>query len=162
MFLGVSLGACLNWSYELNWMTICLTTIGHIGFVTGITLAARREAFLNQSSFRLAISWAVSVLGVTAIAVSSTWSIDRPRYLDSYTWFPLIVAMLAMPWLRRAVVSIHTPRIETLIPAIKQAILSIIFFDAAIAFQFGGYVPGVIVCGLAIPTFAMSRTFRVT
>jgi len=47
-------------------------------------------------------------------------------------------------------------------PAIKQAILSIIFLDAAIALQFGGNLAGMVICGLAIPTLALSRVFRVT
>ncbi len=172
MLLGVSLGTCFNVSGDssltfpvtnlLDWPSICLATVGHIGFVTGITLAARREGLLNQSSFRLGMSWVVSILGVALIAACSVWSTDRVLQLDPNVWFPLFIAMLAMPWLRRAIVSIRSPGIGTLVPAIKQAILSIIFLDAAIAFQFGGFLPGVLICGLAIPTFALSRIFRVT
>jgi 4-hydroxybenzoate polyprenyltransferase len=162
LLMGVALGACVNWPFELDWSSIGLATMGHVGFVTGITLAARREGLLQQSSVRLAMSWSVSVLGVAAIAMSSMWSTARVLLLESHTWFPLFVSMLAMPWLRRAVVSIQSPGAGTLVPAIKQAILSIIFLDAAIAVQFGGYVPGILVCSLAIPTFAMSRIFRVT
>ena len=172
MLLGVSLGACLNVSGDssltlpvtsaLDWPSICLATAGHVSFVTGITLAARREGLLNQSSLRLGISWSVSILGVALIAACSVWSTDRALRLDPNFWFPLFVAMLAMPWLRRAIVSIGAPGIGTLVPAIKQAILSIIFLDAAIAFQFGGLFPGLLICGLALPTFALSRIFRVT
>lgn len=172
MLLGVSLGACLNVSGEssltlpvtdyLDWPSICLATVGHVFFVTGITLAARREEVLNQSSFRLGMSWGVSILGVASIAACSVWSTDRALRLDPNVWFPLFVALLAMPWLRRAIVSIRSPGIGTLVPAIKQAILSILFLDATIAFQFGGLLPGVLICGLAIPTFALSRIFRVT
>ena len=166
LLMGVALGTCVNWPVDgaisLDWPSIGLATIGHVGFVTGITLAARREGLLQQSSVRLAMSWSVSVLGVAAIAMSSVWSTARPLYLDAYTWFPMFVSMLAMPWLRRAVASIQSPGMGTLVPAIKQAILSIIFLDAAIAVQFGGYLPGILVCGLAIPTFALSRIFRVT
>ncbi len=172
MLLGVSLGACLNVSGDslqmlpvtgsLDWPSICLASIGHVCFVTGITLAARREGMLNQSSFRLGMSWGVSILGVASIAACSMWSTDRVLRLDPNVWFPMFVAMLAMPWLRRAIASIRSPGIGTLVPAIKQAILSIIFLDAAIAFQFGGLLPGVLICGLAVPTFALSRLFRVT
>jgi 4-hydroxybenzoate polyprenyltransferase len=172
MLLGVSLGACLNVSADssltfpvtglLDWPSICLATVGHVGFVTGITLAARREGLFNQSSFRLGMSWGVSLLGVASIAACSVWSTGRVLQLDPSFWFPLFIAMLAMPWLRRAIVSIRSPGTGTLVPAIKQAILSIIFLDAAIAFQFGGLLPGMLICGLALPTFALSRIFRVT
>ena len=166
LLMGVALGACVNWPVDgligLDWSSIGLATMGHVGFVTGITLAARREGLLQQSSVLLAKSWSVSVLGVVVIAMSSMWSTARPLLLDSHTWFPLFVSMLAMPLLRRAVVSIQSPGVGTLVPAIKQAILSIIFLDAAIAVQFGGDLPGILVCGLAIPTFSLSRIFRVT
>ncbi len=162
LLVGVSLGACVDWHAELDWSSIVLATIGLVFFVTGITLAARREGLLQQSSYRLAWSWAVSALGVCAIALSSVGSLDRPLRLDPKTWFPILVAMLAIPWLRRAIASIQSPGVGTLVQAIKQAILSIIFLDAAIALQFGGYWPGIIVCSLSIPTFALSRIFRVT
>ena len=162
LLVGVALGACFSWKADLDWSSIFLATFGHACYVTGITFAARREGLLQQSSYRLASSWAVSALGVTAIALCSWWSENRPLQLAPNTWFPLFVAMLATPWLRRAVVSIQNPGVGTLVPAIKQAILSIIFLDAAIALQFGGYWPGIIVCSLAIPTFALSRIFRVT
>jgi len=162
LLMGVSLGACVNWPESLDWSSIGLATLGHVCFVTGITLAARREGLMQQSSVRLALSWAVSVLGIATIAMSSMWSVARPLRLNPFTWFPIFVALLAMPWLRRAVVSIRSPGVGTLVPAIKQAILSIIFLDAAIALQYGGYLLGILVCALAIPTFALSRIFRVT
>lgn len=162
LLVGVSLGACAEWQIELDWLSIMLATFGHVGFVTGITLAARREGFLQQSSQKLILSWALSAMGVMLIALCSWWSTDKPLRLDPRTLFPILVALLALPWLRRAIASIQSPGMATLVPAIKQAILSIIFLDAAIALQFGGNLPGLVVCGLAIPTLALSRTFRMT
>ncbi len=162
LLVGISLGACVEWQVELDWPSIVLATIGHFGFVTGITLAARREGFLQQSSRRLVWSWSVSLVGVASIALCSWWTKDKFLRLEPHTWFPILVALLALPWLRRALVSIQSPGIGTLVPAIKQAILSIIFLDAAIALQYGGNLPGLVVCGLAIPTLALSRVFRVT
>lgn len=161
LLLGVSLGTCVDWQRELDWSSIVLATTGHVLFITGITLAARREGLLQQSSRRLAWSWTVSVIGISFIAVCSWWS-DRFLRLEPHSLFPILVALLAFPWLRRAFVSIQSPGVVTLVPAIKQAILSIIFLDAAMALQFGGNLPGMIVCGLAIPTMALSRVFRVT
>ncbi len=162
LLVGISLGACVEWQVEWDWPSIVLATLGHVGFVTGITLAARREGFLQQSSRRLIWSWSVSVMGIASIALCSWWTRDKYLRLEPHTWFPILVGLLALPWLRRALVSIQSPGIGTLVPAIKQAILSIIFLDAAIALQFGGNVPGLVVCGLAIPTLALSRIFRVT
>ncbi len=160
--VGISLGVCLSWPAELDWLSLFFATVGHVAFVTGITLAARREGILHQSPVRLLASWSVSLFGVVMIALCSWWTIDRTLRLDPLSMYPLLVGLLALPWLRRAMVSIHAPGIGTLVPAIKQAILTIIFLDAAIALQFGGNIPGMIVCGLAIPTLALSRIFRVT
>jgi len=162
LLLGFSLGSCIEWQNELDWYSLAIATVGHFSFVVGITLAARREGLLQQSSVRLAWSWASSVFGVIAIALCSAWSINRPLRLDPTGLFPILVFLLALPWLRRAVVSIQSPGVATLVPAIKQAILTIIFLDAAIALQFGGNLPGIMVCSLAIPTLALSRIFRVT
>ena len=161
LLIGVSLGACIQGQRDLDRSSIVLATIGHVLFVTGITLAARREGHLQQSSHRLAWSWTVSLIGLSLIAMCSWWS-HRFLRLEPHSWYPILVALLALPWLRRAIVSIQTPSVGTLVPAIKQAILSIIFLDAAMALQFGGNLPGMIVCGLAIPTLALSRVFRVT
>ena len=161
LLIGVSLGACIQWQIHLDWSSIGLATMGHVLFVTGITLSARREGQMQQSSRRLAWGWGLSVIGVSAIALCSWWS-DRLLRLEPHSLFPILVGLLALPWLRRAIVSIQSPGAGTLVPAIKQAILSIIFLDAAMALQFGGNLPGMIVCGLAIPTVALSRIFRVT
>jgi 4-hydroxybenzoate polyprenyltransferase len=162
LLMGVSLGLCIRWPVELEWMGVAFATLGHIAFVVGITLAARREGMLHQSTVRLLSSWSVSLFGVMMIALCSLWSVERELRLDPMMMFPLLVGLLALPWLRRAMVSIHEPGIVTLVAAIKQAILTIIFLDAAIALQFGGNLPGMVVCGLAIPTLALSRIFRVT
>ena len=158
----VALGIGFVWPAELDWVSIALATAGHVAFVTGITLAARREGILQQSYLKLLASWSVSIAGVVLVALCSAWTTDRWLRLEPLTLYPLLVSLLALPWLRRAMKSIHEPRIGTLVPAIKQAILTIIFLDAAIALQFGGNIPGIIVCALAIPTLALSRIFRVT
>jgi len=168
LLLGISLGWCVVWpsdSYwdsDSVWIVIAVAVFGHVAFVMGITLAARRESLINQSSTRLAIAWLISFLGIVAIAVCPLWARDRPLRLDPRSLYPILIGLLMVPWLRRAVLSVRDPGVGTLIPAIKQAILSIIFLDAAIALQFAGSTPGMIVCGLAIPTLALARVFRMT
>lgn len=168
LLLGISLGWCFvwpsdsYWDWDSYWIVIAVAVIGHVGFVMGITLAARRESLINQSSTRLAIAWMISFLGIVAISLCPLWARDRPLRLDPRSLYPILIGLLMLPWLRRAVLSVRDPGVGTLIPAIKQAILSIIFLDAAIALQFAGSTPGMIVCGLAIPTLALARVFRMT
>ena len=168
MTLGVSLGTAVLWPSAQAWACILSVVLGHVLFVVGITLAARREGLTQQSWIRMIAAWSTSLLGVAAIATSSVWSSDlfwspgTEFRLDPRTLFPALVFLLALPWLRRAVLSATIPGVETLVPAIKQAILTIIFFDAAVALQYGGNVPGLIVCSFAIPTLALARIFRMT
>ena len=168
LLLGISLGWCLVWPSDSDWIVIAVAVFGHVGFVMGITLAARRESLVDQSSTRLAIAWVISVLGIVAISLcplwarGPLWARDRALRLDPKSLYPILIGLLMVPWLRRAVLSVRDPGVGTLIPAIKQAILSIIFLDAAIALQFAGSTPGMIVCGLAIPTLALARVFRMT
>ncbi|MFY8199609.1 MAG: UbiA family prenyltransferase [Pirellula staleyi] len=162
LLLGISLGWNLVWPSDTDWMVIAVAVLGHVGFVMGITLAARREGLNHQSNTRLAIAWGISALGIIAISLCPLWVRDRPLRLDPWSHYPIAIGLLMAPWLRRAVLSVRDPGVGTLIPAIKQAILSILFLDAAIALQFAGSIPGMIVCGLAIPTLALARVFRMT
>jgi len=73
-----------------------------------------------------------------------------------------LVGLLATPWAIRAVRSVRERSVFSLVMAIKQAILTILFLDAAIALQFAGNVAGFVVCAMAIPTFALGRWFRMT
>jgi len=162
MLLGVSFGACFIVPTGSDWIAITIAVVGHCCYIVGITLAARREGVLQQSSWRLGIAWSMSVLGVVGIACCSMWSVDRSLRLEPASMYPLLIGLLMLPWLRRVYFSIAKPSVMTLVPAIKQAILSILFLDAAIAMQFAGSIPGILVCGLAIPTMILGRTFRMT
>lgn len=168
MFLGVSIGTAVLWPSSQAWVCILSVVLGHILFVVGITLAARREGLMQQSWLRMIAAWGTSLLGVAAIATSSVWGSElfgspgTEFRLEPRSLFPILVLLLALPWLRRAVLSVSNPGVGTLVPAIKQAILTIIFLDAAVALQYGGNVPGLIVCSFAIPTLALARIFRMT
>lgn len=168
MALGVSIGTAVLWPSSQAWVCTLSVVLGHILFVVGITLAARREGLMQQSWLRMIAAWSTSLLGVAAIATSSLWgsnlfwSTETEYRLDPVSLFPILVFLLALPWLRRAILSVSKPGVGTLVPAIKQAILTIIFLDAAVALQYGGNVPGLIVCSFAIPTLALARIFRMT
>lgn len=143
--------------------TLLVLPLAHGLFVVGITLAARKESVWKQSSLWLAISWLVSFIAVVGLAFSTLFvSQDLPLRLDPKGGFPLLIALMSVPWMIRAVRSVRDGTIGSLVPAIKQAILTILFLDAAVALQFAGNVAGLIVCALAVPTFALGRWFRVT
>lgn len=167
MLLGVSLAVSFRGEYDSIQTSLGLAllgiVIGHALFVIGFTFAARKESKLSQSRLKLAMSWAICFIGVAFIAIAPTAS-DSETYqrLDANTIFPLLVGLLMFPWVVRVWKSILRPEIPSLIPAIKQSILSILFLDAAVALQFSGNFPGMLVCVLAIPTFLLGRYFRMT
>jgi 4-hydroxybenzoate polyprenyltransferase len=169
--LNFLLGASLGFSY-LGDIThrmsdlapgLWMLAFGHGLFVVGLTSAARKESMVVQSRMRLASSWSVSAVGLFSIAFAAVF-MSQEIYLrqSPTTWFPVLVGLLAVPWALRAIRSIQSPNASILVPAIKQSILTIVFLDAAIALQFAGDKPGLLICSFAIPTFLMGRYFRMT
>jgi 4-hydroxybenzoate polyprenyltransferase len=136
--------------------------IGHATYVTGLTIAARREADLSQSRIRLMAGWGICAAGAILIAFAPSLEGARALRLGSTWVFPCLILVLMLPLARRAIDSIATLNPPRLGMAIKQAIVSIVFLDAALALHFAGDIPGLIVCSLVIPTLILGTLFRTT
>ncbi len=167
MAMGISVGLALTeepWeSIERMGMAMYLIPAGLGLFVVGLTLAARNESNLEQSSGRLTRGWGLSLIGVSLIAVSASFAGPNSyQHLSPLPGFPILVLLLAMPWINRSLQSIQMRSIPSLVRAIKQAIMTILFLDAAVAVQFAGPVAGMVVCALVIPTFLLGKWFRMT
>ncbi len=164
--LNMMLGCALAWILlvpsvdELNCAVIVV--VGHILFATGITLAARKEFEEMQQSQDVLWGWACSFLGGVVIACSPLANDDRPLHFSSLLQFQILIAFLLMPWARHAIRSIQTGDGKDLGAAIRQAIRTILFLDAAISIEYSGFVPGAIVCALIVPTFLLGYWFRST
>jgi 4-hydroxybenzoate polyprenyltransferase len=149
--LGISLG-------PHAWMVL----LGHGLYVSGFTIAARRESDLLQSRTRLLAGWSVSLVGALFLAFSSAYFPTRSLHLEPYAVFPGLVMLLLLPLMRRALHSIISLQPPKLGMAIKQAIVSILFLDAVLALQYAGNWAGFIVCALVVPTLWLGRAFRST
>jgi 4-hydroxybenzoate polyprenyltransferase len=136
--------------------------IGHGMYITGLTIAARREADLSQSRGRLTLGWGICALGAAMISISCRLEPDRPYRLEPNWGFPLLVAILLLPLARRAYHSIASLHPQHLGLAIKQAIMSILFLDASIALQYAGNLPGICIAIMVLPTVLLARWFRAT
>lgn len=141
---------------------ISCVVIGHGMYITGLTIAARREADLSQSRGRLAMGWLICALGAAMIAISCRLELDRPYRLEPNWGFPLLIGILLLPLARRAYHSLVSLRPQHLGLAIKQAILSILFLDASIALQYAGNLPGICIAIMVLPTVLLARWFRAT
>lgn len=162
LLLGISIGWWLAPTQAWNASHLWMAAIGHGVYVMGITWAARREAELSQT-WTLGFGWCVCAVGIAMLASVSWFMPEGIRFrLSPQTSYPIAIGLLALPWARRAVVSVVSPGPSTIQAAVKQAILSIIFFDSILALQFGGPGPAITICSLIIPAMILGRYFRST
>lgn len=147
--------------------------LGHGVYVTGFTIAARKESDTEQMRWRLILGWIVAAVGISVFALGSYWYPGRTIGLglandsrispDSFRYtYAILFGLLSLPVARRAYESIATLEPRRLGLAIKQAIITILFFDAVIALHYSGSLPGILICLLVIPSTLLGRFFRST
>ena len=162
LLLGISIGWWLEPIQPWNAAYLWIAAIGHGVYVMGITWAARREAEAKQT-WTLGLGWSICVIGIATLASVSWFAPVGTRMgLAPNTSYPFAIALLALPWARRAILSLRSPSPSAIQMAVKQAILSIIFFDAILAAQFCGPWPAIIICSLIIPATILGRRLRST
>lgn len=140
------------------WMIL----LGHGLYVSGFTIAARREADLTQSRPRLVAGWSVSLVGALCAALSTACFPTPSLHLEPKTVFPGLVMLLLLPLMRRALHSITSLQPPKLGIAIRQAIVSILFLDAVLALQYSGNWAGLTLCAFVVPTLWLGQAFRST
>jgi len=162
ILLGISIGWWLEPLQPWNAAHLWMAAIGHGVYVAGITWAARREAEASQT-WTLGFGWCLCAVGIAMLAsVSAFAPAGMIMHLDPRTSYPIAIVLLALPWAKRACFSVITPSPNTIQMAVKQAILSIIFFDAILTLQFGGPWPAIAVCSLIVPAMILGRFLRST
>ncbi len=162
MLLGISIGWWLEPTQPWNAPHLWMAALGHGVYVAGITWAARREAEANQT-WTLGFGWCMCVVGIAMLASVSWFApVGTAFRLTPQTSYPMAIGLLALPWARRAALSVALPGPIAIQAAVKQAILSIIFFDAILALQFGGPWPAIAICSLIVPAMLLGRYFRST
>ncbi len=163
LLLGCMAGGMAIDSVEMHVprLGIIAACIGHGVYVAGFTLAGRKEAAENSKN-DLWVGWIIALIGIAIlgsvdfIAVES--GIDPNHRRVNPTWiYPALMFALALPLFRRALKSIDTTAGRDVQAAIKQAIITIIFFDAVIALQFGSTVQAIVVCSLVFPLLVLGK-----
>ncbi len=162
LLLGISIGWWLAPTQPWNANYLWVAAIGHGVYVMGITWSARREAEATQT-WTLGFGWTICLIGIAMLASVSWFALgDIPMRLTPQTSYPIAIVLLAFPWARRAFFSLIQPSPSTIQAAVRQAILSIIFFDAILALQFGGPWPAITICSLIIPAMLTGRYLKLT
>jgi hypothetical protein len=127
-------------------------------YITSVTFFARHEAGVS-SSFRLT----VGTIGVcTAVAGLSALAWIVPHAQVSFFW-PLALLLVGLGYAGFRAASRPLPSAEGGVQAaVKAFVISLILFDACIAWSARGHLAGLLVASLILPTFFLARILRVT
>jgi 4-hydroxybenzoate polyprenyltransferase len=165
-FLNVMLGVGVTENAALFQTATPWIVAGGIGlFVMGITWFARNEAVASPRS----VLWAGLTLMLIGVAVLTLLPFRgglppaRQRVMFAQDWvWPMLIWVLTAPVWRRSLAAIVRPQPERIQMTIKQALLSLIVLDAAIALLVAGpgYALGLL--ALMIPAAALGRFVSAT
>jgi len=138
------------------WTAAAMTPIGLMWlYITSVTFFARHEAGVS-SSLRLTagtIGVCAAVAGLSAMA----WIV--PLAQVSFLW-PLALLLVGLGYVGFRAASRPSP--QTVQAAVKAFVISLILFDACIAWAARGHLAGLLVASLILPTFLLARIIRVT
>jgi hypothetical protein len=161
MLLGVAWIAAVL-PVTLGWSAAAVVA-GHVAYVTGLTIAARREADLSQSRGRLTLGWGICAFpGPPHCRISPRLEMDRTYRLDQNGFFPCSLAILLSPLARRAVDAIRDSPSATTRHGNPAGDLQhpIPRCDGCTSDE--GDIPGIIIASMVVPTLLLARWFRAT
>src|SRR5262245_39654765 len=129
-----------------------------IGFyIVGVTMFARSEAGQSRRLVLMAGMFAM-VFGVVLLGMSAlyqTLQFQDQTYGRQLYW--LLLTLLMASVMRRCVVAVIDPTPQKVQAAVKLAILSLIWLDAATALAVAGPAYGVAIAALMIPALVLGR-----
>lgn len=161
ILLGMSLAKGLpleDWPQLLSFDLGQLMFAGGIGlYIVGVTWFARTEA-TESSRPMLILGAGLMLAGILMLAVlpfvqPSIVDVDRSQAFG----LAGILVLLSLSLIRRVVIAIMTPVPENVQTTIKQAILSLIFFNAAITLAVCGTIWAVSIVALLVPMLGLRR-----
>lgn len=167
--LGMSLASHLPLEVEqifLGFGADHLLVAGGMGlYIAGVTWLARDEA--DEPNVLHLIGATIVMLGGLALAGSHVLWPSRETWLSRLEGNPLLVwtvafVALAVPVVRRSAAAIMSGTPEAVRDAVRQALLSVIIFDAAITFAQVGPQWAILVVALLAPAWALGRFVNAT
>lgn len=138
--LNVLLGLSPMATDLFGWSPMFLILAGGVGvYVVGITWFARGEALEGASRLRLAAALGVMLAGTALIGSFPGWrdaslvaAAEPLRAVQMGGAWVLLWVLFGFFTFRRAIVAVAAPEPEAIQAAVKQAIFSIVIYDAAI------------------------------
>ena len=153
VLLGMSVSATAT-EYPLGFTAAEYFAAAGIGvYVVGITWFARNEAG-HSSRVSLVAGLVAMAAGIALLGYSLN---DRAglRFELLHLW--LLLALLLFPTLRRGAVAVNDPSSEKVQATVKQAIISIIVFDAAMCIAVAPTPYALSVLALLAPAVVLGR-----
>lgn len=162
--LNVLLGISVTQDPTLFLDASPLTIAGAIGlYVVGVTWFARHEAETSPRPvlFSGVLLMLLAVAIVTVLPFQDILPRQRVRFPNGWAWPFLVWLGTATVW-RRAMIALYAPQPEAVQGTIKQALVTLIVLDAAIALLVAGPIYAVGLIALMIPTAVLSRWVYLT
>ncbi len=162
-FFNVLLGMSLVSSGDittLGFTSVELIVAGGIGtYIVGVTWFARTEA-RDSSRWLLMLGIVLMASGVMMLAFSPKYAppelAQRFRIEPTLVW-PAALFLMTVTILRRCLTTVANPTPKHVQAAVKQAILSLIVLDAAVALLVADWPYAVGILALLIPTVLLGK-----
>ncbi len=135
---------------------VLVAAVGMGVYVAGVTWYARREAEASEG-WHLAGAILVMLAGIVCLGLLHRNLPPGFRPALPERWWLLMLALLGLPIARRCVMTIADPTPERVQAAVKQCLLSIVIFDAAVTFVVGNWYDAVSVLSLLVPAVLLGR-----
>jgi len=161
ILLGMSLASMfsiVDRPASLGFTDAQLVIAGGLGlYIVGVTLYARTEA-VESNQIQLGAAVAVMAAGLVLLGLFpdfAPYGGDLPKI--HVTIWRLMLGLLAFTTIRRAGIGVMSPQPTQVQAAVKQCILSIIVFDAAVVLAVRDPRWAIAVLMLLVPTVAFGR-----
>lgn len=137
---------------------------GGIGlYILGVTIYAHREE-KQSAAGGLVVGLLFELAGLVVIGFLPRWaSADQIRWtLDPNAGYPLLIGLIGLTVLNRGVAGVMHPVSRKVQLAVKHAILTLIFVDAAVVVMWAGPWYGAATAMLLLPALTSAIRFRST
>lgn len=130
VLLGASAGPAIENGVLLGYSPGTLLVAGGIGlYIVGVTIFAKKEAEESRAQM-LGVGLLVMIAGIVVVGLLPLVEIKLLRTAPTYFW--ILLGLLGISIVRRSFAAIQNPSPKLVQTAVKQAILSLIMFDAAV------------------------------
>jgi 4-hydroxybenzoate polyprenyltransferase len=168
LLLGVSLLGSGLWTeaglWE-RWPAVLWGAGAYAVYIAGITWAARQEAREQSSRLDLVGGWSLSALGVGGLAALPWWLgsvIPGDAGLSPERGYPLAMLLLSLPTAVRAVHACIDRRPASVQAAVRQGLLTILFYHGLLVAQLWTPLAGLLLLSLLYPARLAGRWMRMT